>query len=107
MPLEEYLEELRDPKKPLLASKLSALSFLSADESSSLATAWPGIDVGRRRQILKRLLDLAEDNVEMNFDSVFITALKDEDGEARRKAWRNTSGHARTPTESQGCVAAD
>ena len=86
MPLEEYLEELRDPKKPLLASKLSALSFLSADESSSLATAWPGIDVGRRRQILKRLLDLAEDNVEMNFDSVFITALKDEDGEARRLA---------------------
>jgi HEAT repeat protein len=80
---EDYLEELKDPSRPLLASRLSELSSLSADEAGVFARAWPDVGVARRRQIVRRLLDLAEDNVEMNFDRVFMAALKDDDENVR------------------------
>jgi HEAT repeat protein len=86
MPVEDYLGELKDPSRPLLASRLSELSSLLPDEAPTLAEAWPQIEVARRRQILRRLLDLAEDNVEMDFDAVFTVALKDDDAEARALA---------------------
>jgi HEAT repeat protein len=86
MPTSEYLEELKDPSRPLLASRLVELSSLLPDEAPALAGVWPQIGVARRRQILRRLLDLAEDNVEMDFDRVFMVALKDNDAEARALA---------------------
>ncbi len=86
MSIEQYLEELRDPLRPLLASRLSELSSLLPEEAPLLSQAWPQIAVARRRQILRRLLDLAEDNVEMDFDAVFMVALKDDDAEARALA---------------------
>jgi len=86
MPTDEYLGELKDPSRPLLASKLVELSSLLPEEAPALAAAWPQIEVARRRQILRRLLDLAEDNVEMDFDRVFMVALKDDDAEARALA---------------------
>jgi HEAT repeat protein len=86
MSLEEYLEELKDPARPLLASRLSSLSSLLAEESRLLSQVWPQVQVARRRQMLKRLIDLAEDNVEMNFDAVFIVALRDDDAETRALA---------------------
>jgi HEAT repeat protein len=86
MPIEEYLEELKDPSRPVLASRLSTLASLGPEESRSFSQVWPQVEVARRRQILRRLLELAEDNVEMNFDAVFMTALKDDDAEARALA---------------------
>ena len=86
MPLEEYLQELKDPSRPLLASRLSELSALLPEESRLLSQVWPEAQVARRRQILRRLLDLAEDNVEMNFGAVFMVALNDDDAEARALA---------------------
>ena len=76
MPVEEYLAELKDPSRPLLASRLGVLSALLPEESRLFSQVWPQIEVARRRQILRRLLDLAEDNVEMDFDAVFMSALK-------------------------------
>jgi HEAT repeat protein len=86
MSVEEYLEELKDPSRPLLASRLSGLSSLLPEESRLLSQVWPQAQVARRRQILRRLLDLAEDNVEMDFDAVFMVALSDDDAEARALA---------------------
>ncbi|MGA2285771.1 MAG: HEAT repeat domain-containing protein [Dehalococcoidia bacterium] len=86
MALEDYLQELKDPSRPLLASRLSELSSLSPDEAQTFSGVWPEIEVARRRQLLRRLLELAEDNVEMDFDRVFTTALKDEDADVRSLA---------------------
>ena len=86
MPDEEYLEGLRDPSRPLLASRLMELSSLLPEETPKLAATWPRIELARRRQILRRLLDLAEDNVDMDFDRVFMVAVKDEDAEVRALA---------------------
>ena len=57
------------------------------------------MEVARRRQILRRLLDLAEDNVEMDFDRVFMTALNDEDAKSALLPSR-ASGSTKAATSS-------
>ncbi len=86
MALEDYLEELKDRSRPLLASRIAELSSLSQEEAESFSRVWPEVEVARRRQLLRRLLELAEDNVEMDFDRVFTTALDDEDADVRALA---------------------
>ncbi len=86
MALQDYLEELKDPSRPLLASRLSELSSLSPEEAETFSGVWPQVEVARRRQLLRRLLELAEDNVEMDFDRISMTALKDEDADVRALA---------------------
>jgi len=92
-PVEETLAELSDSQKPLLNARLVRLSNLTAKELGALKQAWPGIDTGRRRQIVQRLVALAEDNLELNFDGIFKHCLKDPDAEVRRQAieglWEN------------------
>jgi HEAT repeat protein len=87
-PLEGYLEELRDSTRPLVISKLVNLSNLSAEELFPLLRMWPTMTVDRRRRILRELMGLAEDNVELNFDALFRVALTDADPEARNVAVR-------------------
>ena len=88
MSLEDYLVELADPSTPLAAARLVNLSNLVPDEASAFEEAWRGTDVQRRRQVVRQLIELAEDNVELNFDAVFRMSLSDSDAEVRRSAIR-------------------
>lgn len=88
MPLESYLSDLVDPARPLAATRLISLSNLTPDEVSAFEAAWRRADVRRRRQVVKELIDLAEDNVELNFDAVFHLSLSDTDAEVRRSGIR-------------------
>jgi HEAT repeat protein len=92
-PVEETLAELSDSQKPLLNSRLVRLSNLGSKELEALKQAWPAIDTRRQRQIVQRLVALAEDNLELNFDGIFKHCLKDPDAEVRRQAieglWEN------------------
>lgn len=83
MTLETYLRELVDPARPLGVARLINLSSLAPDEVSAFEEAWRVADVPRRRQIVHELIELAEDNVELNFDAVFRVSLTDGDGEVR------------------------
>ncbi|TET12996.1 MAG: phycocyanin alpha phycocyanobilin lyase [Dehalococcoidia bacterium] len=85
-PLEQYLAELRDLSKPMAISKLANLSDLLAEEADIFRREWPNIDVTRRKQIVGQLAELAEDNLELDFDEVFRSCLTDADGEVRVKA---------------------
>jgi HEAT repeat protein len=93
LPIEEIIGDLADNDKPLPSSRLSELSNLSSEELGLLEQAWTAIEPKRRRQIVYRLVELAEDNFELNFDSIFKNCLKDEDAEVRSKAieglWEN------------------
>ncbi len=93
MDLSDYLHELADGSVQLQVSSLQRLSQLTTDGQSQFAEAWPGIDVRRRRRIVQELGVLAEDNVELNFDAVFICGLTDEDAAVRlesvRGLWEN------------------
>ncbi|MFQ5473579.1 MAG: HEAT repeat domain-containing protein, partial [Dehalococcoidia bacterium] len=57
-------------------------------EACELAQVWPQIDAPRRAWVLRELIDLAEDNVEMNFDKVYFQGLGDDNADVRRDSVR-------------------
>jgi len=93
MELSDYLKELADGSVRLHVASLPRLSWLSREGQRELAEAWPLIDVRRRRRIVQELLDLAEDNVELNFDAVFTCGLTDDDPDVRLESVRGLWEH--------------
>lgn len=86
MSIATLLEELGQPAKTPPITRLQALSNLPAEEQAEFAEAWPEYSLERRREIVAWLAALAEDNVQLNFDSIFKTLLEDEDAEVRLRA---------------------
>jgi HEAT repeat protein len=86
VPLEETIAELSNSDKPLLYSRLADLSNLNPAELEVWEQAWATIEPERQRQIMSRLIELAEDNVELGFESIFRNRLKDRDAEVQSKA---------------------
>lgn len=82
----EVLLRLLDPEKKVSASQLTALNDLSAQELAEFGKLWLQIDVERRRSTISMLVQLAEDNVELNFDAVFRFCLQDPDARVRLEA---------------------
>ena len=86
MTVSATIEELLDAEKELKASGLALLSGLLDDEQEELRSRWAEIEAGRRREILGRLVELADDNCELDFHAVYYTALADEDPTVRERA---------------------
>lgn len=80
------MEELAGSGKPPASAKLAGLSSLSAEEASLFASAWRELDDRTRGRLIQELTELAEDNVDLNFDSVFLIALSDSNPDVRRAA---------------------
>jgi HEAT repeat protein len=91
--IEETIADLADSNKPLRGSSLADLSDLNPEELQLFNRVWEKIKPKRRQQITYRLVELAEDNLELNFDGIFKHRLKDRDEEVRSKAieglWEN------------------
>lgn len=83
LPVAEIIAKLADPDQPLLNSNIIQLSNLSQEELGLLEQAWQRIGTKRRQQIMSRLVELAEDNFELNFDPIFKSRLQDSDAEVR------------------------
>ena len=92
-PIKEAILNLVNSDKPLLNSKLADLSNLSSEELRLVEEVWIKVEPKRQRQIMHRLIELAEDNVELNFDSIFKSRLEDKDAEVQCLAieglWEN------------------
>ncbi len=88
MTLEKYLKELADEEKPLKQSGLLQLSGLSSEEMFEFKTEWAGMSFDRKCEILTRLIELGEDNLELDFTAVFRASLSDEYDEIRERATR-------------------
>ncbi len=62
---------------------------------------WAGVEPKRRRQLIERLVELAEGNFELDFDSIFRYCLKDEDAQVQCKAieglWENEEASLISP----------
>jgi HEAT repeat protein len=90
---EETVANLADQKKPLSNSGLVCLSDLDSTELALFRQAWVNIGTKQRRQVISRMVDLAEDNFELDFSSIFRHCLKDEDAEVKCAAieglWEN------------------
>ena len=93
MSFETLIEELTDPAKVVAVSKLVGLSGMNAGEASRFVDVWNGLDERRRAWLVQELVDLAEDNVELNFDAVFLIALASPEPDLRRAAVAGLSEH--------------
>ncbi len=93
LPLEQIINELVDSKIPVLNARLVYLSDLNLQQLKLLDNVWGAIEAERKRHIMHRLYELAEDDVCLNFDAIFKHRLWDEDEEVRNIAieglWEN------------------
>lgn len=91
--LDEVLSTLANTKGPLSSSHLAELSDLNPDSFSQFCTAWQKFGTTKRRNILLRLEELADENVELNFDNIFKLGLGDKYAQVRSAAinglWEN------------------
>jgi HEAT repeat protein len=85
---DEHLAELKDDGQPVRATKLTRLSHLADEERIPFLKAWSTFSDKRRRHVIRLLVDLAEDNVELNFDAIFLPSLSDGDARVRAEAIR-------------------
>jgi HEAT repeat protein len=85
---QDFLAELEDDSHPIKAARLSRLSQLADEERILFQKAWSRFSDKRRRQVIRQLVDLAEDNVELNFDNIFLLSLSDSDPRVRADAIR-------------------
>ncbi len=84
--IEETIAELGKSNQLLSTSKLAELSNLHPEELEFFEQMWATTEPKRRQQIISRLVELAEDDFTLNFDSVLKDCLKDQDAEVRSKA---------------------
>jgi len=85
-PFDELLTRLVDARRRVATSQLVRLSGLYEEEAGRLAAVWSGLALARRRLIVSRLAELAEDNLELDFDQVYLIALTDADAQVRARA---------------------
>lgn len=80
------MELLGDPAHELHSTHLMELSGLMGDDLGLFISGWTGLPAPLRQEVLARLNELAEDNVEMDFSAIYRHALSDPDGGVRQRA---------------------
>ena len=86
MTLEQYLSTLADETQPLRHAEMLRLSSLTQEEMNLLKRQWRNVEAGRRQGVLTRLVEIAEDNLDADFNGLFVFCLADEDAFVRAKA---------------------
>ena len=86
LPVQEIIASLVDEEQPLSSSDLVLLSNLEPEALGLFQTVWPSIIVGQRRKSVRRLVELAEDHLALDYENIFRTCLSDHDSEVRSKA---------------------
>jgi HEAT repeat protein len=82
-PLDVMLDDLRASATMPTHASLYLLSNLDAADAAQVREVWLSLPVELRRQMIARLVELAEADFEMNFGAVFRLGLEDEDAEVR------------------------
>ena len=85
----QVIIELRDSKSPVRHTSLIQLSGLSRTEVRDMMPPWNEMDASRRRELIDRMAELADDNIELDYSTVFRACLTDEDAGVRAKAARS------------------
>jgi HEAT repeat protein len=86
MNLQRTLDHIGTEREGLSHSRLYMLSGLSRDEMELFSECWLPLSTSRRRAVLAALVEIAEANVTVDFNSVFRIGLEDEDAEVRAYA---------------------
>ncbi len=83
MTLELYFQQISTESTPLKYGDLTQLSGLTDSEVSSMDSLWASVPVERRRKLIERLVTMAENNIDLDFTSVFKHSLSDVDPAVR------------------------
>ena len=86
MTLKDFLTDLADDEKQLKYSRLLQVSGLSSAETAEFKTEWRSVPPTRKQDIVGKLVELCEDNIELDFSGVFRVCLEDADEDVREKA---------------------
>ena len=70
-------------KRKLSHSTLAKLSGLSRQQLDDFMATWSELPVGERRRAVRTLIDLAEDNVELDYNDLFRRLTADADADVR------------------------
>ena len=84
--MEDFLDSLADASSNVPASGFIEISDMSPEELGTFVRTWSGIDLERQRWIVSTLVDLADDNPELDFGTIFKMCLKSDDEEVLEKA---------------------
>jgi HEAT repeat protein len=84
MSIEETLSRLTD--NDLSDSSLAEMSGLDTEQVSQFGQTWAKIETEQRRRIIGKLVKLADENIELNFNAIFKHGLTDPDAEVRRQS---------------------
>ena len=89
---EGQLNQIATDKK-LRTSSLFILSKMDQADLEALKKIWPTIATERRRDVMRELLEISEENFEVDFDPVFFLGMADQDPDVRALAvgglWEN------------------
>jgi HEAT repeat protein len=80
------LNNIISDDQPFSVAALTFLSDIPSADRAALALMWPAASLARRRKIAATLVQLAEDNIEYDFNAVFGVLLEDPDAQVRRSA---------------------
>lgn len=84
--VDSVIQQLRDDALPVTAVHFNLLSDLTVDSAGRFADGLSPFSFERRRSVLTHLVELAEESVDLNFDSIFRKSMYDEDEEVREIA---------------------
>lgn len=80
------LVQLADTASRLPVAQLRLLSDMPPDAIAALETAWPGIDLYRRREIMRHLAEICQTDFSVDFAPVALVGIRDEDEQVRLAA---------------------
>ncbi len=86
MDLAAEVQALGDASRPLKVRNLKLLSDLEVAQMGTFMAVWQTISAERRLEIAQTLVELAEDNVDLDFRQIFLACLDDSDAEVRTTA---------------------
>jgi len=84
--LETLLSKLPEPDFKPSVSELTDLSAIAGERHLRFLEVWRTLSIQRRRDLIDRLADVAEDNVEYDFTTVFMAGLLDDDVQVRSRS---------------------
>jgi len=82
----QHIVNLLDKNELLIKADLVHLSNLTEEEIAFLDKAWQEADVKRRRKIVSHLVQLSQEDFRLDFSSLFVFCLKEDDRIIRAQA---------------------
>jgi HEAT repeat protein len=84
--LRTLLVQLADTKSRLPVRQLHLLSDMPPAAVAAFEEAWPGIDLYRRREIMRHLAEICQSDFSVDFGPVALIGIRDEDEQVRLAA---------------------